>query len=159
LRPGCAGRACAGRPGLTVPKLRDLAGLERAAPEGKSQARPAWSQTRGAVFSGGLLALVVGLLFCAYQLWGYSAASRLTTDHSQTVITQEEEVIEQLSPSDMLDLWHEIDTHGIGPKMLPIWVAAQDAARSHFRLAIAGAVVAAAGLLASLAATFVGRGG
>jgi len=64
-----------------------------------------------------------------------------------------------MNPSDMYDMWHEIEKHGIGPKRVPIWVAAQDAATDYSRQAMIAAAVGIAGALAALGAVFLGRGG
>ena len=151
--------ACAscGKP-LTVPTLRGLRDLESAPPEtsGGSQ-RGNWSPLRGAIFSGGLLLALLAFLFAGYQLWSYAAVSTMTTDYSDEVTELEEAQIDEMNPADMYDMWHAIEEHGIGPKQVPIWVAAQDAAKSYSRQAMIATVVGVAGALASLGAVFFGR--
>jgi hypothetical protein len=96
-------------------------------------------------------------VYAAFQFWGYARVSTLTTDHTDTVIAMEEEVIDQMSPSDALDVWHEINEHGIGPKMIPIWVAAKEQAGAYSLRGIVATVIGFAGLIAALGAAFLGR--
>ena len=145
-----------GKP-VQVPTLRGLRELEVAPPEANAKTAGAWGPIRGALFSGGILVAVLALLFAGWQFWTYSIVSTMTTDHTQTVIAMEEEQIDEMSPADMFDVWHQIEEEGIGPKMIPIWVAAKQQATSLTRQAIFAIVIGVAGAIAAVGAAFVGR--
>jgi hypothetical protein len=150
---------CACGKELTVPTLRGLRELQPAPPEKARSSPRAWTPLHGVLFASGIVAAVVGVIVAIHNVRLYAVVQNYTDDQSQDVIEHEASHIDIATPEQLLVLWNQERTHGLGTKGTPLWIAAQQSAKIYWtRVTIAG-IVAAAGAGLAIGAVFIGRSG
>jgi uncharacterized iron-regulated membrane protein len=148
--------ACACGQSLTVPTLRGMKALAVAPSEAggsqkaagkRTHGRGAWSPLHGAAFSIGLLVAMIALVVIAISAIQYMQVAGYTTDYTPQVNEYDAALIDQLSPPDSLDVFHELVKDGLGTPQPPIWVQAQELVQGLKQRMIWSAVALAIGVM------------
>jgi hypothetical protein len=152
---GEVGCACGKR--LPVPTLRGIRQLE-AASDVPTKSAPVWTRFHGAVFSSGLVLAVLGLAIMALYGYRYAQISGYTTDYSADVIKEMSAQLDQITPTQALEMWRtEILEEGLGEPQPPIWVTAKARLNEHVWWIQCGGAMLALGAIMSVAALVVAR--
>ena len=149
---------CACGAKLNVPTLRGLKQLEIALPDEAAIRRSSgrqWGPVRGAMFSIGLLVVVVSLLVLAYTYLQFSEAKTYTQDQTPVINQFMGEQIEGMSLLDSLQEFYRLREEGLGEPVEFPWVTAQKFVAAKRNLMIGTGGLALAGAIAVIASLLI----
>jgi len=142
----------------TVPTLAGLRQLERVGDElpGKGAPPATWNAVRGAAFVVGVILALVGLTVGAYGSYRLRLIDvGAVEEYVQSRETLDFEMIDQLSPDQVYDLWQVIKTDGPGRAGSGISLQARLEHDFWLKVAVGGFVPAAIGIVLA-AGTLIG---
>jgi hypothetical protein len=141
---------------LYVPTLRGLKQLELAPPDKTLERRAPdrnWSQLQGAIFSSGLLAVIVCVVLLGLALGQYVQVISFTEDQTDVVVEHEAQHIDKLAADETIRVFRIWQAQGLGHQESPHWVQAQQIAAALRQRMILCGIVAGVGLIAAIGAT------
>jgi hypothetical protein len=150
--------ACACGANLNVPTLRGLRQLEVAPTDDATIRRSTgrqWGPVRGAMFSIGLLVVVVSLLVLAYTYLQFAEAGLFTQDQTPVINQLEGEQIANMNLLDSLQAFYSLREEGLGEPVEPFWVTAQKIVAEKRNLMLGAGGLALAGAIAVIASLLI----
>jgi hypothetical protein len=114
-----------------------------------------WGPVRGAMFSVGLLVVVISLLVLAYTYLQFAEATSYTEDKTPVINQLEGEQIANMSLLDSLQAFYSLREEGLGEPVEPFWVTYQKIVAEKRSLMIGAGGLALAGAIAVIASLLV----
>lgn len=101
--------SCACGKRLAVPTLRGIRQLESAG-DTPLATRSSWTRAHGGFFAGGLVVVCLGLGLAGYNAFRYAQLSGYTVDRSADVVKEFAGQLDNIKPTEALDLWRKEST-------------------------------------------------
>lgn len=131
---------------LSAPTMREISRLASVEVAETTRAAARWSGLQGMLFSTGILTVVAALLAAAFFGYGWSQIPILpqpTETHTQE---WEEQVLSKTPPDELIEKWHELESHGLGEWYPPEHVLAREMRLEMRRNTIIAFLVAVVGV-------------
>ncbi len=136
---------------LEVPTLRGVRELAQV-PESTSPRRQAaeWDASRGMIFAGSLILLVIG---AAVSFFGYDGLRATPNITRQAETETFDKAIDDMSLDDAYETWKRIREHGLGERGENPYVNMRSFRAGRQRILVIGIVLCVGGLLGAIGAT------
>ncbi|MEX0819879.1 MAG: hypothetical protein WD070_09795 [Pirellulaceae bacterium] len=135
---------------LEVPTLRGVRELEPV-PEPAASSRPAeWDASRGMIFAGSLVLLLVGL---AVSFLGYQGLRTTPNITRETEKESFETSIDEMSLEEAYETWEHVRDHGLAPRGQNVFVNIRNYREGRQRMLILGVALCVVGLFGAIGST------